>query len=462
MLSDLLELTNPELDERIRANELELRRLGAEQAALVAVADRRRLFDDDGHRSINAYLRATLNCSSGEATRLRSAARTADGIVGVGDAWIAGRIGSSQVAQVAKLHGNRRVREQLTAAAPLLVAQAEELPYPDLVACIDRFVHLADQDGAHDARDDAIEHRTANVVDVGGMADVSAHGGDGAMSAELISIFERFCGAEFRADLDARRREHGDDADQHSLPRTARQRRFDALVSIFRTAATVGNVGSVANPLVNIVIDAVTWSRLLAGAGLVPDGALHIEPEIIPTLLDAEIPLLDRRCETTAGIQLHPHDVLRAALAGHIRRVVVDSAGRVTDLGHRQRLFTGAAREAAKLLIKHCEHPGCDLPVDWCHVDHQVEWADGGATDQANSGIACGRHNNAKSSRRWRTRRAVNGRTYTIRPDGTIILPVGARPPQFPSEDDDPDDHTPAEIANLERIIRARARALAA
>ena len=40
MLSDLMELTNPDLDERIRANELEQRRLGAEQAALIAVADR--------------------------------------------------------------------------------------------------------------------------------------------------------------------------------------------------------------------------------------------------------------------------------------------------------------------------------------------------------------------------------------------------------------------------------------
>jgi hypothetical protein len=126
---------------------------------------------------------------------------------------------------------------------------------------------------------------------------------------------------------------------------------------------------------------------------------------------------------------------------------VVDSESRVIDLGHRQRLFTGAAREAAKLLVKHCEHPGCDLPADWCHVDHQVEWAVGGAT--------------AKSTRRWRTKRAMNGRNYTIRPDGTIMLPVGVRPPRFPPEDDDPDDLTPAEIARLEHVIRARVRALA-
>ena len=112
--------------------------------------------------------------------------------------------------------------------------------------------------------------------------------------------------------------------------------------------------------------------------------------------------------------------------------------------------------------LRHCEHPGCDLPADWCHIDQQIEWADGVVTDQSNSGVECARHNIAKSKRRWRTKRAVNGRSYTIRPDGSILLPVGARPPTFPSEDDDPDVHTPTEIVQLEQVIRARVCALAA
>ena len=145
-------------------------------------------------------------------------------------------------------------------------------------------------------------------------------------------------------------------------------------------------------------------------------------------------------------------------IRGHVRRVVVDSAGVVIDLGRRQRLFTGAAREAAKLLIRRCEHPGCDLPADWCHVDHMTEWADGGATDQTNAGVRCGRHNTTKSVKRWRTKRDVKGRTHTIRADGTIIIPVGVRPPVFP--DEDPDEHTPDEIAHLEQLARNRLEAL--
>ena len=335
----------------------------------------------------------------------------------------------------------------------------EELSFVDFERCVDRFVSHADLDGAHDARDDAVEHRTASIVEVGGMLDVSAHGGDGTTTAEMIEIFQRFCEAEFRADIESRRAEHGADADAHPLPRTSRQRRFDALQTILRTAATAAGVGSaVADPLVNIVIDAATWSTMLTDAGLVPGDGTLIDPELIAPLVGGDVPLHERRCETSTGIQLHPHDVLRAALAGHVRRVVVDSAGVVVDLGRRHRLFTGAAREAATLLVTHCEHPGCDLPAEWCDVDHQVEWAAGGPTDQTNAGVECARHNVAKTKHRRRTRRAVNGRNYTIRSDGSVILPVGARPPTFP--DDDPDDHSPDEIARLERHIRQRTAAL--
>lgn len=447
LLSELTGLSDDELDARIRAIELERRRLDAEMAAAITVADHRQLPAVDDHRSINAYLRATINCSSGEASRLRSLARAVDHVDGLGEQWLAGRFGVSQAARLAAVHGNRRVGDRMPEFAPLLLDDAERLPYAEFDVCVDRFVAQADADGAHDSRDDAIEHRDAHVSEVAGMVDISAHGGDGVSTAELIAIFERFTEAEFQADLRARRDEFGDDAEQHPLPRTAGQRRFDALTTIFHTAAGATCVGSVADPLVNIVIDAGSWSELLAATGLIPgaDATQIADPELLHELLGSPVPLSERRCETSTGIQVHPHDALRAALAGHVRRVVIDSAGVVIDLGRRKRLFTGAAREAATLLLRRCDHPGCDLTADWCDVDHAVEWADGGTTDQSNSGIECGRHNVTKSKRRWRTRRATDGRRYTIRPDGSIMLPVGVRPPTFP--DDDADD--------LRRIARA-------
>jgi hypothetical protein len=160
--------------------------------------------------------------------------------------------------------------------------------------------------------------------------------------------------------------------------------------------------------------------------------------------------------------------VLRAALAGHIRRLVVDTRGVVIDMGRKARLFTGPAREAAKLLVRRCDHAGCDLPEDFCEVDHVTEWVDLGTTDQINAGVDCGHHNREKHRKKLTRRRCVHGQSYTIRPDGSIILPVGTRPPTFPDDSDDDEADEAAddtqddaiEIAHQTRRARARLRAL--
>jgi hypothetical protein len=471
MFSDLMEglmvLPDGALDDRIREIALERRRLDAEFAAAIKVAEHRQLGALDGHRTINSYLRATLNCSSTVASRLRSQAQAVDEIDGLGEAWLAGRIGDSQITRFAIVNGNCRVRDRLSEFAPILLDHAEHLPYSEWVQCVDRFVAQADEDGAHDARDDAIEHRDAHVTHVGGMVDITAHGGEGLTTAELMAIHQRFVEAEYRADVEARRAEFGDTAEQYPLRRTAGQRRFDALVTIFQRAAGAEGFGSTGDPLVNVVIDAATWARVLAESGLAPTTSLDGQPidpftglarpsDLLDELVGSSESLNDFRCESSSGVTLHPHDVLRAALAGHVRRVVVDGAGVAIDLGRRRRLFEGPAREAARLLVLRCEHPGCELPADLCDVDHADEWTDGGHTDQHNSRIRCGVHNVDKSKRRWRSRRATNGRTYTVRADGTIMLPVGVRPPTFPSEDD-PDD-----IEHQAKLASERAAALRA
>ena len=466
MFNDLLErlvgFPDGALDDRIREIAIERRRLDAEFSAAIRIAEKRQLGAVDGHRTINSYLRATLNCSSTEASRLRSQARAVDDIDGLGEAWLAGRVGDSQVTRFAVVNGNRRVRDLLPEFAPILLDHAEQLPYSEFGQCIDRFVAQADQDGAHDARDDAIEHRDAHVSHVGGIVEITAHGGEAITTAELMTIHQRFAEAEYQADIEARRTEFGDGADQHPLRRTAGQRRFDALVTIFRRAAGAEGLGVTGDPLVNVVIGAGAWARVLAASGLAPTTSLDGQPidpftgltrpsDLLDDLVGSPESLDDRRCETSNGVTLHPHDVLRAALAGHVRRVVVDTAVVAIDMGRRRRLFEGPARQAAKLLLLRCEHPGCELPAELCDVDHADEWADGGQTDQHNARIRCGSHNVDKSKHRWRSRRATNGITYTVRVDGTIMLPVGVRPPTFPSEDD-PDD-----VEYLTNLARQRA-----
>ena len=123
--------------------------------------------------------------------------------------------------------------------------------------------------------------------------------------------------------------------------------------------------------------------------------------------------------------------MLRALLTGHVRRVVMDSRGVIIDYGTKQRLFTGLARQAAMLMYRTCEAPGCNMPAAWSQVDHNIEWYEGGRTDQNNRAIGCGTHNRLKHREKWRIRRDHRGHAYTLRADGTIILPVGERPPDL-------------------------------
>ena len=214
------------------------------------------------------------------------------------------------------------------------------------------------------------------------------------------------------------------------------------------------------DPVVNIVCDQHTLHDLLGRAGIVladGGGTLDLD-ELTRQQIEAVLAefvrdpasILTRRCETSSGHPVPPRLLIQALLTAQVRRVVLDARSTVVDLGERKRLFTGNARIAATLLERFCNHPGCEIPADRCQIDHNQSHTDGGRTDQANAGPECGPHNRFKYRNRWRTRRSDNGRTYTIRPDGTLVLFVGERPPQFTRADDH--DRTEAGLAHLESI----------
>ncbi|MGA7757104.1 MAG: HNH endonuclease signature motif containing protein [Ilumatobacteraceae bacterium] len=480
---ELIDATEAELDERIRSLELLRRRVDAELAVTVAAAERRRVFLADGHRTMKGYLRATCNWSNADIAGERRLAKATDHVPGLAEALHSGRVGTAQAAAIARVDRNPRVRDRLVEFAPTLLELAEHLCHDDFVLALQRFELLADTDGAHRDRDEQHDRRNVHVTTVGGALHLDAAGGDALVNDELEAIFNRFCEHEFRHDTAARRAEHGDDAAGKPLARTHRQRSYDAFVNLMRRANahldTVDGAPDASGTVVDVVTDARTFGLILADAGLAPTENLTgapIDPftglpagaerDLLRDLLADLDAFASMRCETSRGTLLHPHDVLRATLAGHVRRVVVDARSVPIDMGRKQRLFTGAAREAAKLLARRCDHAGCDLPDDFCDVDHVTEWNDGGPTDQDNAGIECQHHNHLKHRRRTTTRRGVHGQRYTIRPDGSIILPVGARPPTFPTEADDGDDPSATaareaiETAESTRIARARLRRL--
>src|SRR3954452_24153396 len=216
-------------------------------------------------------------------------------------------------------------------------------------------------------------------------------------------------------------------------------------------------------PVVNILCDQRTLHELLARAGIVlADGQTIDLDELTKHQIEAVLDefvrdprsMLTRRCETSAGQQIAPQQLIQALLTAQVRRVVLDSNSTVIDLGERKRLFTGNARIAATLLERFCQHPGCEVSADRCQIDHIEPHSAGGRTDQANAGPACGPHNRHKYTHGWRTRRADNGRAYNIRPDGTLILFVGERPPPFTRLDRaDEEGRVPAQIQYIHRRL---------
>jgi hypothetical protein len=319
---------------------------------------------------------------------------------------------------LAGLYANPRSRAHFADSAALLIGDARRLWFDELVVVARRWEALADQDGAHLAHERVFAQRDAHVSIVGNEMHLAAHGGVPA-GAEMIEIFERFGDAEFAADWQAGVDTYGEQMCAALLERTNRQRRFDALLSIFRAAATSGVAGRI-EPTVNVVVDLDSFEHHLHQAN-----NIRVEP-LDPASVHS------RRCETIDGDQLDPADVVAAALAGHVRRVVLDSSAVVIDLGRRRRLFTGAGRDAVLLGDRWCLWPGCDLRSGRCQTDHSQPWNDGGTTHPANAAPACPTHNRFKQ-RGYKTWRDPTGQWHIQRPDGTEIGYLGMRAEQLSS-----------------------------
>ncbi|NND74842.1 MAG: DUF222 domain-containing protein, partial [Ilumatobacter sp.] len=112
LVERLIDTDDDTLTARLRAVELQQRRLQAEQSALISEVDRRGLHLTDGHRNLGGYLRANLNWSDFQVRTAKKLATLLDTVAGCGDALLAGRIGVAQTAELARLRANPRVRER--------------------------------------------------------------------------------------------------------------------------------------------------------------------------------------------------------------------------------------------------------------------------------------------------------------------------------------------------------------
>ena len=398
---------------RVRELEALRRRVEAELAVTVQAISEAGLFAEDGHSSVRAVLRAEARMSEGEISHLVRAGRLMVDLPDVVDLLGNGTIGVAQTHDLARARANPRCGDQLQDHIELLTRQAHDLEYADFRRCVRRWEMLADFDGAHHDAELAHETRQAGITIRDGIGHLSGNGG-GLDSAELKEIWDQFTQAEFLDDLDIATAA-ADTNGASDLPRTAGQRRWDALLKIFRTAAGAPADGKTPEPVLNLIMDVTTFEDVLTR-----DWNLLPQTE---DRLFGQVPMEHRRSETSTGTLVDPQHALRAAIGGWVRRVVVDGAGNVIDYGRRRRLFTGAARDAVMLHSPRCTWVGCDTSSNVCNADHTVDWQHGGPTATTNGGPLCPRHDRTKN-RGYRLRRGPNGVWHTYRPDGTEIGPA--------------------------------------
>jgi hypothetical protein len=243
---------------------------------------------------------------------------------------------------------------------------------------------------------------------------VHAKGGT-FQGAALIEIFQRQCDAEFLDDWEHAKAEAADTGvDPMSvLARTDAQRRFDAIHSLFLGAVSAPPGSIPPEPVVNITMSIAEYeARLEQPATGQPPAPATVDE------VDAA------RCETDSGIPIDPIDAVLASMTGWFRRVIVDSAGVVIDLG-RKRRFTGSARVAVILSRRRCLWPGCGRASTRNQIDHTNDHSRGGLTTPINGGPACGRHNRTKT-RGYTVHRDADGNWHVHRPDGTELTQPAA------------------------------------
>ena len=168
-------------------------------------------------------------------------------------------------------------------------------------------------------------------------------------------------------------------------PRTAGQRRADALTGLCRRALDAGELPQVNGEKPHVLVT-VSHETLMRRVGAAPAQLAWTGP-----ITAADARLLACDC-----------DVIPAVLG---------SAGEVLDIGRKSRVWPIAIRRAIELRDRTCRYLDCAAPAEHCDIHHKHHWADGGPTSYDNGILACRNHHTQ-----------VHKYSATIRADGRFTV----------------------------------------
>ena len=392
------------VEERRRAAE-------AEVAVIVAELDDRKVHRPE-HATMYGVLRSRLGWSDVECRDRLRLGRLFAAFGDAGELLHDGRASVANMIEIARAHANPRCGDQIELDLGALLTAACRKEHDDLRRDVQAWEQRVDHRHAEERAMHQHELRDARMVNTTDGAELKGRWGelDGLAIREVL---DQFTQAEWETDWAATVERYGDDASPILMPRTASQRRADAVTAIFERAASTPPDARPPKPSVVIHVDHATATDIMTEMDLLPerdtDPFEHGKP--VTT---------DRRCETANGTPVDPRTAIRVALAGHIRWAIHNETGVPITWGRKRRLFTGAAADAVRSTSTRCTFPGCRVPAGRCELDHIRPYARGGRTDPGNGGPLCDRHNQLKN-RGYTTWRDPTGTWRAYRPDGTEL-----------------------------------------
>ncbi len=323
--------------------ETSARRLDASRVAMLGHIARSGLHKIDGHASAKIMVRHTCRLSGTEAARRERQERALRDLTLVADAYRAGGIGTDQVALVALVHRNERVREALIEFQPDLLILAAECDYPVFERVLRDWERIVDTDGPEPPDTTHRNRHFSLTQDPETLAWKPKGSLDALDGAKVNELLRRLADREREKDWAAAKAEHGDSTCAAHLARSEGQRWADALVRMADMAASADPDAQGPGSEHVIVWDSDTYLSTVHRVTCTDptcDAAAHTNDRWYdPTTY---------RCETLDGHPLEPVAAMLDSFHHHVRIVLV-TGGQPTHVGSKRRLFTGRNRLAVKL-----------------------------------------------------------------------------------------------------------------
>ncbi|MGW1676232.1 DUF222 domain-containing protein [Saccharopolyspora sp. NPDC002376] len=376
--SQVASYSDVELTSRIAEIERSIRQARMEQLALIAEADRRRLFTEQGARSTQAWLQGLLRIDSREAkNRIQVATEVTtssdehnesspaelpitaesltEGTMGVEHATIIARC-------IRTLPDTAQHRTHEVEA--LLVENAHRMCPRDLAKLAERIKYVFDQDGA--LQDERAQHEARELHYA------TARDGMLVIKARL----DRETGAKFveaLRPLAAPRPE----TDGEKNARSVGQRNADGFAA-----------------MVDLVLDSDQMPRT---GGQRPHLTVTIDFDDLKNNLTSEFP----GTLTATEQSITAENIRRIACDAEVLPMVLGGDSLPLNVGTTQRTAPTHIRAALLQRDGVCAFPGCDRPPGTPQAHHIKHWVDGGPTEINNMVMLCPHHHRRIHDQHW-------------------------------------------------------------